>query len=178
MTFWLTLLAYQATWFSAVIGASHGLSWPGIVAAGAFAAWRLTISSHRMLEARLAIVALGLGLVLETLWVRSGLLEYRATWSWLDAPGWILALWLAFAMTLLPLLGYLQRRLLLAAAFGAIGGPLASWGAARGWSVARFPDPAWHGLLAVAVGWAMAMPLLAWLARRGLHATKAMGGAT
>ncbi|MFN3310475.1 MAG: DUF2878 family protein [Thermomonas sp.] len=167
MSFWLTLLAYQATWFAAVIGAGHGLWWPGVAAAALFAAWRLAVSPRRALELRLVLVALALGLALETLWVRGGLLEYRATWPWLAAPGWILALWLAFALTLL---GYLQRHLGLAALLGAIGGPLAYWGAARGWGVARFPDPAWHGLLALAAGWALAMPLLSWLARRGLQA--------
>lgn len=178
MSFWLTLLAYQATWFAAVIGAGHGLWWPGVAAAVLFAAWRLAVSDHRRLELQLVLAALALGLGLETLWVRSGLLEYRAGWAWLDAPGWILALWLAFALTVLPLLGYLQRHLGLAALFGAIGGPLAYWGASRGWGVARFPDPAWHGLLALAVGWALAMPLLAWLARRGLQARNAMGEVT
>lgn len=176
MSFWLTLLAYQATWFVAVIGAGHGLWWPGVAAAALFAAWRLAVSPQRALELRLVLAALALGLLLETLWVRSGLLEYRAGWPWLDAPGWILALWLAFALTVLPLLGYLQRHLGLAALFGAIGGPLAYWGAARGWGVARFPDPAWHGLLALGAGWALAMPLLAWLARRGLQGRNAIGG--
>jgi hypothetical protein len=177
VTFWLTLLAYQATWFVAVIGAGHGLWWPGVAAAALFAGWRLSVSAQRSLELRLVLVALALGLGLETLWVRSGLLEYRAAWPWLDAPGWILALWLAFALTVLPLLGYLQRHLALAALFGAIGGPLAYWGAARGWGAARFADPAWHGLLALAIGWALAMPLLAWLARRGLD-TNTTTGAT
>ncbi|MBN8716372.1 DUF2878 domain-containing protein [Thermomonas sp.] len=176
MRFWLTLLAYQATWFVAVIGAGRGLWWPGVAAAALFAAWRLAVSAHRRLELHLMLVALGLGLMLETLWVRGGLLEYRATWPWLAAPGWILALWLAFALTVLPLLGYLRRHLPLAALFGAIGGPLAYWGAARGWGVARFPDPAWHTLLALGAGWALAMPLLAWLARRGLQAESTLHG--
>ena len=70
---------------------------------------------------------------------------------------------------IVPLLGYLHRRLLLAAVFGAIGGPLAYLGAARGWDVVQFAQPQWHSLLALAAGWAVAMPLLAWLARRGLQ---------
>ena len=32
-----------------------------------------------------------------------------------------------------------------------------------------FAQPQWHSLLALAAGWAVAMPLLAWLARRGLQ---------
>ncbi|WP_259304770.1 DUF2878 domain-containing protein [Thermomonas sp. S9] len=77
---------------------------------------------------------------------------------------------------MLPLLGYLRRHLPLAALLGAIGGPLAYWGAARGWGAAHFSDPAWHGLLALGAGWALAMPLLAWLARRGLRAESTLHG--
>jgi hypothetical protein len=107
--------------------------------------------------------------VLENLWVRSGLLDYAAAWPWAGSPAWILALWWAFALAIVPLLAYLHRRLLLAAVLGAIGGPLAYLGAARGWDVVQFASPQWHSLLALAAGWALAMPLLAWLARRGLQ---------
>ena len=114
------------------------------------------------------LAALGIGLLLESVWVGSGLLDYAA-WPWAGPPAWILALWCAFALSIVPLLGYLHRRLLLAAVFGAIGGPLAYLGAARGWDVVQFAQPQWHSLLALAAGWAVAMPLLAWLARRGLQ---------
>ena len=95
MTVWLTLLGYQAVWFAAVIGAGHGLWWPGVTAAALFALWRLWVSSHRLLEARLALLGVGLGLVLETLWVRTGLLDYAAAPAH-GVPLWILTLWLAF----------------------------------------------------------------------------------
>lgn len=97
---------------------------------------------------------------------RVGLIDYAVAWPWAGSPAWILALWWAFALSIVPLLGYLHRRLLLAAVFGAIGGPLAYLGAARGWHVVQFAQPQWHSLLALAAGWAVAMPLLAWLARR------------
>ena len=31
MSFWLSLIGYQTVWFAAVIGAGHGLAWPGVV---------------------------------------------------------------------------------------------------------------------------------------------------
>jgi hypothetical protein len=175
MNFWLTLAAYEAVWFAAVIGAGHGLCWPGVVATLAFATWRLTVSAHRRVEWRLLAVALLLGLILENLWVRSGLLGYAAPWPWATAPAWLIALWLAFALTIVPLFGYLHARPLLATLLGALGGPLAYLGAARGWHAVRLPVPAWPALLALAAGWAMAMPLLATLARRWLRDEPARG---
>ncbi len=169
MNFWLTLIAYEAVWFAAVIGAGHGRWWPGVFSALAFAAWRLAVSAHRRLECRLAAVAVLLGLALENLYVHGGLLRYAAAWPYAGSPAWLIALWLAFALTIVPLFGYLHARPVLAAAFGALGGPLAYLGAARGWHAVIFPTPMWPALLALAAGWAVALPLLATLARQGLQ---------
>lgn len=169
MNFWITLVAYEAVWFAAVIGAGRGLWWPGVAATLAFAAWRLTVSAHRRVEWRLLAVALLLGFALECAWVRTGLLSYAAPWPWAQAPAWLIALWLAFALTIVPLFGYLHARPWLAALFGALGGPLAYLGAARGWHAVLLPTPAWPALLALGAGWALALPLLATLARRWLR---------
>ncbi len=151
------LLAYQATWFVAVIGAGRRSWWPGVLAAALFALWRLAVSSARALELCLLLAALGIGLLLESLWVGSGLLDYAA-WPWAGPPAWILALWCAFALVVVPLLGYLHRRLWLAAALGAVGGPLAYLGAAGGWNAVHFAQPRWHGLLALSVLMVRAAP--------------------
>ena len=169
MNFWTTLVAYQAAWFAAVIGAGHGLWWPGVVAALAFVAWRLAVSAHRKVEWRLLATALPVGLALEYAWVRTGLLSYSAPWPWPQAPAWLISLWLAFALTIVPLLGYLHARPALAAVVGAFGGPLAYLGAARGWDAVLLPTPVWPSLLALAIGWAIALPLLATLAQRWLQ---------
>ena len=54
----------------------------------------------------------------------------------------------------------------LACAVGAIGGPLAYWGAARGWQAVQFEPPAWRATAALAAGWALALPALTAGARR------------
>ena len=169
MNFWLVLVGYEAAWFAAVIGAGAGREWPGIVTVAAFAAWRLLASRQRAAEARLAVVALVLGLVFDAVLAATGFVEYAAAWpsSWL--PAWLTALWVAFGLTIVPLFGYLHARPWLAALFGAIGGPLAYIGAARGWHAVAFTSPAWRGLVALAVGWGIAMPLLCSLARYWLR---------
>lgn len=166
MNFWITLVAYEAVWFLTVIGASRGLNWPGGAAAALFIVWRLSVSKQRNAEIRLALVALLFGLMFEGICVGAGLIRYAAPWPLALAPLWLIALWVVFALTVIPLLGYLHARPWLATLFGAIGGPLAYLAAARGWHVVMFSQPIWHGLLAVAIGWGLAMPLLAGFARR------------
>ena len=109
-------------------------------------------------------LAFGLGLLLDGGMAGTGFLVYAAAWPAGIAPAWILGLWLAFALTVVPLFGYLQARLWLAAALGGIGGPLAYLAAARGWEAVRFTAPAWHALLWLAIGWGIAVPLLCSLA--------------
>lgn len=169
MKFWLTLVAYEAVWFAAVIGAGHGLAWPGVVGALLFAAWRLAVSVHWRIELRLIAIGLLLGVVTEAAWGYGGLIRYAAPWPWAEVPAWILALWVAFALTIVPLFGYLHERPWLAALFGAIGGPLAYLGAARGWNAAIFVAPIWQVLPWLALGWGIALPLLTSLARYWLR---------
>lgn len=169
MHFWATLLGHQATWFTAVIAAGAGLTWPGVMAVVFFGVWRLTVSRHFGLELRLGLLALALGLGLETVWTGAGLLTYSTSGPDGGVPAWILALWGGFALTVVPLLGMLHARPLLAALFGALGGPAAYWGAGQGWGAVQFAEPYPLSLLAVGLGWALAMPVLATFAHRGLR---------
>jgi hypothetical protein len=164
---WANFAGYQLVWFAAVIGAGHGLAWPGMLAAAVFVALQWTCSAHRGADARLVGIAMVLGLSIDGALAVGGRLAYAAavpTIGW--APAWIVALWAAFAMTLNHSLTLLQGRPWLAAALGASGGPLAYWGAARGWQAVTFVPPAWQGLLALALAWGLAIPLLAALATR------------
>ncbi|TAM12448.1 MAG: DUF2878 domain-containing protein [Nevskiaceae bacterium] len=169
MNFWLTFFAYEAVWFAAVIGAGQGLAWPGIAAAGLFVAWRLGVSAHRSLDLELIAVALAFGILLDGLGVWFGLLRYAAPWPWPAVPAWLTALWIAFAVTIVPLFGYLHQRPWLAAALGAVGGPLSYLGAIHGWHAAHLSPPAWRALAVLALGWGIALPLLCTWAAHGLR---------
>ncbi|BDU21660.1 DUF2878 domain-containing protein [Dyella sp. GSA-30] len=167
MRFWASLIGYQLVWFAAVIGAGHGLAWPGVVGMLLYAACQLTAARHYKADLSLMAAAVALGLLVDGGLIRTGLANYAAAWpsaAW--APAWILALWATFALTFTQSLRWLQGRLHVAALLGAIGGPLAYLGASRGWQVVRFADPPWRALLWLGIGWALATPILAWLAGR------------
>ena len=162
----LTVAGYECVWFAAVMGAGRGHDWPGLGAAAAFIGWRLGASRIRGLEVRLLAAALLIGAVLEACWVRSGLIRYAAAWPLASAPAWLLALWASFGLTIVPLFGWLRRRTWLAAALGALGGPLSYWAAGRGFGAVHFPAKPLWALGALALGWAAAMPALTTLERR------------
>ena len=174
MSFWLSLLGYQAVWFTAVIGAGYGMAWPGVIGMLVYALVQLVWARNWRTDLILMAAGLVFGLLLDGSLIRSGLATYAAGWSQLSlAPAWILALWMTFALTFTQSIRYMQQHLWLAALLGMVGGPLAYLGAARSFLVVSFFDPAWRGLMLLALGWALATPALAWLARRGSAAIPA-----
>jgi hypothetical protein len=171
--FWANLFGYQAVWFAAVIGAGGGHWWPGVVAAALFAAAHLGLypqnRAQRGADLRLMAVAIVCGLLLDGALALSGLARYAAGTPALPsggAPLWILSMWAAFALTLRHSMAPLLQRSWVALALGAIGGPLAYLGAGRGWSAITFAEPQWQALIVLALGWGLAIPLLAALAAR------------
>lgn len=174
---WANFLGYQAVWFAAVIGAGHRLWWPGAAAGLVFVVWQLGVSRQRSADLKLLGVALMLGCTIDGLLAVSGWARHAAPTPALPpggAPLWILALWASFSLTLNSSLGYLRGYPMIAMVLGAVGGPLAYAGAARGWQALVFEVPAWRGLAWLACGWALAMPLLAMLARRWTTTPRAM----
>ena len=155
------LLGFQAVWFAAVIGASSGYAWAGPVAALVFAAAHFAFTPDRPGDARLLAIALAMGVVADSALVLGGLLTFVSPWPWPSlAPLWILAMWAGFALTLNHSMAFLRHRPAAAAVFGIVGGPLAYWGAARGWDAVRFDAGLVPAMVALAVVWGIALPAL------------------
>lgn len=163
---WLpNLLAFQAGWWAVVLTAAAGRPLVGMAVVAVLLAWHLLRVRPRHGELVLIGLAALVGLAFESLLQASGWVGYAGGGpaSWL-APFWMAALWANFATTLNVSLRPLQGRPWLAAALGAVGGPLAYWGGA-GLGAMTFHDLA-AGLAALAVAWALLTPLLLALAAR------------
>lgn len=173
LRFLFNFFAYEAVWFAAVYGAGQEQWWYGAVAAAIFAALHFPIAGEgrvgRMHDLRLVGIAVALGVVLDGSLAATALVDYHGDAVALPpggAPLWILTMWAAFALTLRHSLGVLARKPLLALVVGAVFGPLAYISAERGFDAATLGDPRWLALAALAVGWGVAMWLLATLAGR------------
>jgi len=165
MRFWANLIGYQAAWFIAVGYAARELAWPGMLACLGFAVITWWYSPVKRSDLWLVGTALSCGLLLDGALAATGWLRYAAPLPALPAPAWIAALWVAFAMTLQHSLQWLMARPLVAVLFGAIGGPLAYWGASRGFDAVAFAMPV-HATILLSIGWGIAMSLLVVVARR------------
>jgi hypothetical protein len=159
------LAAAELGWFACVSGAANGMPWIGPMAVLAIVALHLHLAERPGPEIRLLVSAVLIGLVADSLLVLTGLVSFpNGTWIEGLAPYWILAMWALFASTLNVSMKWLRNRTWLAAALGAAGGPLA-YLAGQQMGAVTFH----HGVAAVAalaVIWAICMPLLVILAER------------
>jgi hypothetical protein len=161
----VNFLAFQLGWFACVLGAANGLPWAGPLVVLGVVALHLARVPRPRPELQLIAVSMALGLVVDTLLLASGWLSYPAgLWLANLAPYWIVAMWALFATTLNLSMGWLRGRPLLAVLAGGVGGPL-SYLAGEKLGGIELTAPA-AALAALAVAWAVAMPLLMKLAER------------
>jgi hypothetical protein len=155
----------QVGWFACVESAAHGAPWMGTLCVVALLAAHLRIVARPVEEFKLVLAVVVIGAVWETALVRAGLLAYPSgTIVRGTAPYWIPALWALFAAQLNTSYRWLKTRLALASLFGAIAGPL-SFRAGVALGALRFVQPP-AAVLALAIGWAVLLPLILLISRR------------
>ncbi|NVN91305.1 MAG: DUF2878 domain-containing protein [Desulfuromonadales bacterium] len=159
----INVALFQAAWFAAVLGAAGGMLWLGPVAMIPTLAIHLALQEHRRGEVKLLLVAGVLGFLFDTAFVAGGVFTpLQHLFPRPCSPPWMVCLWLNFAATLNVSMAWLRGRYLLAAAFGAVGGPLAYYSGARMGATESLPTL--KGMLVLALGWGVMTPVLVWLA--------------
>ena len=161
----LNFVLFQAAWFAAILGAANGLAVWGTVFTAAVIGWHIAVSARPAVEARLVACVLAIGCVIEGLSIWQGQVVFSS--GQIDPrlpPHWMIALWGLLAIALNVTMRWMKGRWWLAAALGAIAGPLSYAGGVR-LGAAQFIDPA-QALITLAVVWALTTPLLMWLSDR------------
>ncbi len=156
----LNFVVFQVGWFVAVAGAAYGYPLAGVVYAAAF-----VIGHHWRLDAgrgsELAFIAASgaTGYAVDSALVLAGVIVFPDQ-ARLGYPStvWMVCLWVMFAMTLRHSLGWLRGRYVLAAAFGAVGGPLAYWVGSKLGAIELIGP--YRAAVAVGAAWAASMGLL------------------
>lgn len=157
---WVNLVLGQTAWMVAVLSGAAGRSWPGVAAVSVVVGVHLLGRRDPGAEARRLGAALAVGLVADALLGLSGAVRFTGgAWDGRLPPAWLAALWPCFATYLVLSAAWLPPRLGLAAALGAIGGPLAYFAGGRLGGL-TWPLGLEAGLLATSVVWAIALPLL------------------
>ena len=165
MPLFINFAAFQVGWFSSVIGAAKQMPWLGPLALVVVLVIHLRQARRPHAELTLIMACGIVGIFFDSLLVIFGWVTYPSgQFSDLLAPYWIVTMWMRFGTTLNLSMGWLKGRPLMAAAFGAVGGP-ASYIAGQKLGGIVFIEYA-SALIALAIGWAIFMPLLLAVARR------------
>ena len=164
----INVTLYQAGWFCCVLGAARGFPIAGALAAALLAGIHVLLARSRRTELLLMSAACVLGVTVDTVQQALGVMSFTTHPAWpFWLPLWVFVIWAQFATLLRYALHWLSGRYLLAAALGAIGGPLAYWAGIRLGAAAFGEDPV-RSVATLAVVWALVTPSLVWLGdRRG-----------
>lgn len=161
----LNFALFQAGWFACVLCAAHSMP----VAALAAACWVIGLnlwlfSIHRMSDLRVLVAVTLIGFCVDSIHLRLGVFALIGAPHFPHmCPMWLVALWAMLATTLRASLSWLSGRYGLAALLGAVAGPLSYLGGAKLGAAIMNSNRAFS-MTALAVGWAVAMPILVWLA--------------
>ncbi len=165
MPVFVNFAAFQVGWFSSVIGAAKQMPWLGPLALIVVLALHLRQARRPYAELALITACGMIGIFFDSLLVVFGWVSYPSgQFSEFLAPYWIVTMWMLFGTTLNLSMQWLKGRPLLAATFGAFGGP-ASYIAGQKLGGIVFVDYA-SAVIALAIGWAIFMPLLLTMAQR------------
>ena len=160
----INVALFQAAWFAAVLGAARGMLWLGPVAMIPTLVIHLALQHDRRGEVKLLLAAGLLGFLFDTTLVAGDVFTpLKHIFPHPFSPPWMICLWLNFAATLNVSMAWLRRRYLLAALFGAVGGPLAYYSGAKLGATETLPTTT--GILLLTIGWGFMTPLLVFLAR-------------
>ncbi len=137
----------QVIWFLCVLGGNAGALF-----ALPFLGLNILLSRKRRADLQMIVLLLAIGLSLDGILQAIGFFSFRSTGF--PIPLWLAVVWVALAALPHHSLAWMKNRLLLAALFGAIGGPLAYWAGVR-LGAATFHWQLLPSLLLLAVAWAL-----------------------
>jgi len=159
----INLGLFKLGWVAVVFSAAAGSAELGVATIAVVLLVHLFQAKRPHREALLMLAAGVVGLVWATLLVQFDVLSYPASSDRLTlAPYWIVAMWMLFATTLNLGMAWLRKHLVIAATAGAIGGPLSFLAGQKAGAVAIADG----GLIVIAVGWAVLLPLISIIAAR------------
>jgi Protein of unknown function (DUF2878) len=154
----VNFLAFQVGWFSAVLGAGHGMPWLGIALVPLVVLLALMLAADWRGELVAIIAAAGMGVLFDTaLGAARVFVPVPHLWAAPLSPPWMIVLWMNQAATMNGSLAWLRGRYVLGAIFGTIGGPLAYLGGVK-LGAATAPHPNAAAILTLL--WAIAFPLM------------------
>jgi Protein of unknown function (DUF2878) len=164
MRLFLNILGFQTAWWACIAGVGRGLEIHALVYGLVLASLHLRFAHQPQQEAKLATLALVVGMVADTLLQMTSVISFYGWALGPLSPFWLWLLWVLFAMTLNTSLAFLQNHTLwLSVVAGLVFGPLTYYAGAQ-LGAASFDSTPFH-FSALAITWGFALPVLVYAAK-------------
>ena len=161
----INAIGFQTGWWVCILGVGHGFEVPAMALSLKLIWLHIYQAPDRTQELKLAAVALGLGIVVDSALQYFSIIQFYGWALWQLSPFWLWILWVLFAMTLNSSLAWLQALpLWLSALAGGVFGPLTYLAGARFAAAAVSSDI--NHIAALALAWAVALPALVVVAKQ------------
>jgi len=171
----INIILFQIGWFACVLTAASNQPLVGAIISLFIIVSHIFISKQYQQEIRIIVIAMVIGFFWDSLIVSAGWITYTSGMlSDFMAPYWIVLMWALFATTLNYSLSWMKKKLLLAAVFGAVAGPLAYYAGVKLGAV-QFVNEI-NALVALSIGWAAFTPLLLILSTNKSEQSKYIDG--
>lgn len=160
----INVIMFQIGWFACVLSAANHQVWLGVLIAAILLTLHVAKTKQKNLEINLIVIAMLFGLVFDTIPLALGWLNFAPVSYWPNAisPPWMVALWGLFAATMNFSLRWLKPMPIIALIIGGIAGPVSYYFGEKLGALQIVTSNA--ALLYLAIGWAIALPLLLKLA--------------
>ena len=157
----VNFILFQIAWFITILSAAYGKPIIGVLFT---LLWVIShffiINSDKRSELILLVSAAALAYLFESSLVITGYINYpEQALLGMPPPVWMITLWINLALTINYSLSWLKRRYVLAALLASIAGPLAYAAGERLGAIILHGMPS---LIAIALMWCIAMPILFW----------------
>lgn len=159
----LNFIAFQTVWFCVILGAAKDMLPIAYLATLTFILLQLYFSPWRVTDSKLLGLGLLTGMMLDTIWLNLGWIDYQQASQTGLAPAWIGCLWLNFMLTLTHSLGWLQQRTRLVVILTLFAAPLSYLAGSKLGAVSLIQPGS--AVLALSLSWALMVPMLMSLAR-------------
>ncbi len=156
------LVAFELAWFLSVLGGAKQMPWLGPLTVLVVLMIHLRAARNPFEEVLLVICCAIIGTAFDSVLVAAGWVTFSSgLFSDYFTPYWIITMWMLFATTLNVSMRWLRGKPKLAAFFGLYGGPAAYIAGQELGGIVLTNQVA--ALAALAIGWAIMMPILMWL---------------
>jgi len=155
----LNAIGFQTGWWACIWGVGHGFEIESIVFCIFLTGIHLSLSPTRAGDLKTALVAIGLGLTMDSILQYSGVIDFYGWSIYCLSPFWLWMLWALFGLTFNSSLAFMKKQSFITTALiASLAGPINYLAGAR-LGAAAFDGSASH-LLILALAWMIALPLM------------------